>query len=602
MAFVLCYTRKGSDKYRELRDSMHLALSGDGKEFTPLRNNTGVLFPRADMSGGRMAGQSKTLLYPWLFRFEDGAAGVIAVRRNSENKPDTENIGCAMIYKSNDLVEYELTGFVPLESMEVKNTRCRYEKAMGKYRIEWDTAEGTFGGYTEDFKTVSEKAGCVSSFSPAPDYGIEDAAPGNVLEVSEDEAETINKRLGRVFNTGVKPMELKIGVGDKIAAEALPKATCLYNDGSQHELKVDWDTAALDKIDTAKPGKYSVSGKIVQKIYPFPFIKHASDPCVFKYFGKYYFTSSNAKVVIRQADTIDALQKAEPIVIREREKTSYWAQEMHVIKGIPYIFTSECHESWTTVQSVILRCDGSIENPSDWSEPYFVVKKDGSLLNKDKGICLDMTYFCLDGVHYVSWSNRDLDPNSDGSNEYGTNGSADVYIATIDPDEPWKLTSDPVCLCRPVYGWDRIEAEVDEGPYLLRRGDDLFITFSGSSVGVLYVAGLLHAKYGSDLLDPESWKEIPYPILTSESFPDQYGPGHNNFIKDPENPDDDLIVLLYRPLPEGRENQPGPGENPRHAAIRRVHWNATGYPNIEMTPEEELDPRFADVSLTVQVI
>ena len=62
------------------------------------------------------------------------------------------------------------------------------------------------------------------------------------------------------------------------------------------------------------------------------------------------------------------------------------------------------------------------------------------------------------------------------------------------PGEAWQLTSEPVCICRPSYGWDRIDTTVDEGPFAVERGDDLFVTFAGSSVSVLYCVGLLHAK------------------------------------------------------------------------------------------------------------
>jgi GH43 family beta-xylosidase len=231
-----------------------------------------------------------------------------------------------------------------------------------------------------------------------------------------------------------------------------------------------------------------------------------------------------------------------------------------------------------------------------------VLKKDGSMLNRDKGVCLDMTYFCIDGVHYAAWSSRDVDPLGDGRNEYGTNGPADIFIATIDPGAPWRLSSDPVCICRPVYGWERVETEVVEGPFLLRRGNDLFMTFSGASVGVVYAVGLLRAAYGSDLLNPASWDALPYPILTSAGFPGQYGPGHNNFFKDPGNPDDDMIALLYRPGPEWTPGESGQEErNPRHAAVRRVHWNASGLPNLEMTPGRDLDPAFAGVKLTITI-
>ena len=138
------------------------------------------------------------------------------------------------------------------------------------------------------------------------------------------------------------------------------------------------------------------------------------------------------------------------------------------------------------------------------------VKKDGSVLN-EKGITLDMTCFCVEDRYYVMWSDRILDREHYEVNSFGTNGDATLCIAEIDPQKPWKLISDPVCICRPKYGWDRIENEINEGPYLLEHGEDLFVTFSGSSVGVLYCVGLLRAKRESDLLDPCSWKELPYP-------------------------------------------------------------------------------------------
>ena len=47
------------------------------------------------------------------------------------------------------------------------------------------------------------------------------------------------------------------------------------------------------------------------------------------------------------------------------------------------------------------------------------------------------------------------------------------------PGEALAATSEPVCICRPSYGWDRIDTTVDEGPFAVERGDDLFVTFRG---------------------------------------------------------------------------------------------------------------------------
>ena len=61
MPYMMSYIKKGSDVYSELNDAMHLALSRDGKNFQPLRHNTGILFAEADFTDGGLAGKTKCL-------------------------------------------------------------------------------------------------------------------------------------------------------------------------------------------------------------------------------------------------------------------------------------------------------------------------------------------------------------------------------------------------------------------------------------------------------------------------------------------------------------------------------------------------------------
>ena len=63
-----------------------------------------------------------------------------------------------------------------------------------------------------------------------------------------------------------------------------------------------------------------------------------------------------------------------------------------------------------------------------------------------------MTYFENNGIHYVIWAQK------------GT--ASDLYMATINPDEPWKLTSKPMLLTTPEYSWERINENVNEGQLL----------------------------------------------------------------------------------------------------------------------------------------
>ena len=623
MKYILAYTKPGIGVYDfsnypgrekayncDWEHAMHLAISDDGQNYTALRNNTGILFPKATFTEGKPQGTTKTLQYPWIFRMADGTFGVSAVRRN-QNAPDPLTKGCMMLFTSENLVRYEETGFLKLSDCEVTNPRCRWDEDRDAYYVEWNTADGLFCGYTKYFMEIKDAGSCGSSkFKTAPDYGIEGAIPGNVIEVSDEEADVIRKHFDVIYNVGVAPAEMQVEAGKKPCFSSLPRATMLYSDGSTHDKIVNWDKDAFGKIDFSKPGEYDIPGEVYYKRWPFPIplspIKDAepwmrggmSDPCVMHHEGKYYLTSSGGtQIIMRVSDTLDGVFSAPPIVAYEmplapgQERVGTWAAELHFIKGVAYIFTGVCPGPWVTVQSHVLRCNGDPAVPENWEAPRLCLKPNGRVLTEG-GISLDMTYFCVEGVHYVMWSDRKIDTTV----EPEIPEPADVYIATIDPDAPWQLISEPQCVLRPIYGWDRYETEVDEGPFLLRRGEDLFITISGSSTGLadLYDLGFLHSKVGNNLLCMDGWDWIPYPFLTKESVENQYGPGHNSFVKDPENGDD---LMVYHAVPHDENGK----SMWRRPGIRRVHWASTGLPYLEMTEERDLDPKYRNIILKITV-
>ncbi len=614
MPRIYVYTKKGEPFYYsghpdnypgdpsrakncDVNDAMHMALCRDGGHFIPLRNNTGVLFPKAELPDGVPGGVTKTLVDPWVFRQADGGFAVIGVRRG-QNKPDEKTVGSAMLFFSQDLVRFCEAGFIKLSDSEVRRPKCRYED--GGYVLEWESEGKLFRGkspclcHAEEISAAEE-----SLFEKSPEGLVPDAEGGNVIEVTDEEADVIERFLGPVYNVGVDVADVTLSVGDRVSADKLSRVVCRYNDGSVHEKPVIWNEDDVARVDTSLPGEYLVSGKVYRHRYPFPFLKsHMSDPCICEYKGRYFLSSSGSRsVVFRVSDTIDGLAEAKPYpvyTIPEEDKlhANMWAQEMHVIKGVPYVLTTVGEREWSTVRAHILRCVGDPADPAAWEAPRLVMRPNGEEL-QPRGISLDMTYFCVNGVHYVMWSDRIIEKRPDGGLDIET---ADIKIAVIDPDAPWQLVTEPVTVLRPIYGWDRYETEVDEGPYLLRRGDDLFVTISGSSTGLadLYCLGLMHAKAGDNLLDPDAWDWLPYPVLTKESVPGEYGPGHNSFIKDPETGDD---LLVYHAVPH-REDGRTLG---RHMGIRRVHWAASGYPYLEMTEEMDLSPELESVKLKITV-
>lgn len=615
MAYLLAYTKKGEGCYPDFNypghvgyncdweQAMHLALSEDGKNFIPLRNNTGILFAKASFEEYEFVGVTKTLVDPWICCGKDGIFYVLAVRRN-QNAPDSKNIGCMMVFTSTDLVNYSEPVFVKLSEEEISRPRCSYNKENETYYVEWETASGSFFARTNDLKKIEKCEACAKTrfeLQYKDDFGIEGCVPGNVIEITEAEKQVLCDYFADIHYVKTNPVHESWPLGKSLEpfGDCAPKATCVYSDGSTHEKKVAWDKEALNKVDVSKPGTWKIPGTVLQKRWKFPLplrflpdelveFNGMSDPCVTEYHGKYYLSSSGThNIQLRIADTIEGTFDAEPTVIYRiplengLHFVGTWAAELHEIDGVLYLFTSLCENGqWIHVKSVILRCNGDPADPNSWEAPRKCVKIDGSDLTEG-GISLDMTWFRDNGRDYVMWSDRKIHYGAD--DKHFEAGTADVYIATIDPKKPWQLTSDPHCVVRPMYGWDRYETPVDEGPYLLRRGDDLFVTISGSStsMGDLYDVGLLHAKSGADLLQEENWTWLSYPLLTKESVPGEYGPGHNNFVKDPDTGDD---LMIYHAIPHDENDktlfrQPG---------IRRVHWAKNGLPYLEMTPERDL--------------
>ena len=623
MPTILCYTRRGEGFYPDhnypghvghlcdLEHALHLAISDDGVSFKPLRNNTGILFAECTFCEGDPKGTTKTLIDPWLTRSADGSFVLCMLRRN-QNAPDPLTVGSMMLFRSDDLVRYQEIGFLKVSEETIRHPRCTYCAATSAYEMYWENEMGeAFCASSKDLAEISDVQPCKVRRSSAETYGIDKCVPGNTIAVTDGEASRIRMYLDEIHNVGVDPVCCTIASGTD--NPTLPKAICRYSDGSTHQKPVAWD---LSGVDLSKPGVYKVPGCVQAKRWPFPlplnFGSYAaseindpnmeagmSDPCVTVHKGKYYLSSTgNQNIVLRCADTPEDVFSAEPVVIHHvplqpgQTMNGTWAAELHIIDDIPYLFTTICpNGDWTQVKSVVLRCQGDLLDAAAWEEPRYCVKKNGKLLTEG-GISLDMTWFRDQGVDYVMWSDRKI--------RYGTDPMviepADVYIATVDPAAPWQLTSDPVCVLRPKLGWDRCETEVEEAPYLLRRGDELFVTVSGSSTGMsdLYAVGLLHAKSGSNLLDLASWDWWPYPLLTKESVPGEFGPGHNNFVKDPETGDD---LMVYHAVPHDANDK----TLHRHPAMRRVHWAASGLPYLEMTPERDLAPEFENIMMKLTI-
>lgn len=321
--------------------------------------------------------------------------------------------------------------------------------------------------------------------------------------------------------------------------------------------------------------------------YPNPFILERADPYVVKGSdGFYYFTASYPmkseqdpegydRVILRRGNTIRELAEAPEITIWQADQATsshrfIWAPELHEIHGKWYVFYagSSNKDNYWDFDCHVLQCRGKDPYCDKWEEKG----RFGSLPEDTfsfTGFSLDMTYFEAAGHSYVIWA------------QHNERKISCLYMAEVNPEEPWHLTTMPMLLSKPEYDWEKVRYAVNEGPAVLAHDGKVFVCFSASGTGPEYCVGVLETSEGSDLLSEDSWKKYPKPVLTSEELCEEYGPGHNSFVKDEEGNHWMVYHARSKECFEGNcgyANKDPLFDPCRHARIRRVCWGREGHP------------------------
>ena len=145
-----------------------------------------------------------------------------------------------------------------------------------------------------------------------------------------------------------------------------------------------------------------------------------------------------------------------------------------------------------------------------------------------------------------------------------------LYIAEVDEKQPWQLSSDPVLLTRPLYGWENVNHTINnEGPYAFTADGKVYLTYSGGAAdGYTYALGLLTADAKDDLLDISVWKKRCTPVLSYYS-----------------------VEGIYDALEH----------HLRCDGIHRVHFNIHGEPVFDLSAKRDLDPALSQVEMEVIV-
>ncbi len=401
-----------------------------------------------------------------------------------------------------------------------------------------------------------------------------------------------------------KPVEIRdvpdvqVTTEQGVQPELPEQVDVLLTNGETQQIDVAWED--IDEQQLAESGSFTVEGTLQPLAYTNPLIEQRADPLIYKHTdGYYYFTASVPeydRIVLRRAQTIEGLKDAEEKVIwtkhDEGEMGNHiWAPELHYINDKWYIYfaAGTAEDRWAIRQYAL---ENTAENPleGEWVEK-------GKVAYNFESFSLDATTFEHQGQLYMAWAQKDGD-------------DSNVYIAEM--ENPWTISGEQVLITRPEYDWEIQGHRVNEGPYVIKRDGKLFMTFSASATDANYSIGLLAASADSDLLDPDSWDKLPYPIFTSDQDTSEYGPGHNSFTI-AEDGETDLLVYHARSYEE-IEGEPLYDPN-RHTRVQPIYWNPDGSPNLgvpghtldtslkvqaEVTVAEGDDFAFADLHHTLQ--
>ncbi len=621
---------------------VYMAVSKDGKTFEVLNNNGPVIYAKQG---------TKQVASPQIYKRENDFAVIAPDSTASKGyhvftSEDGVHYYNEVIETTNDEYDTEATLDKTKFSLMYKGQNILEEDATIALGNAWELTE-------EEYTYIVNKLGTVVQTGWEP-ISVTAKSKEEAVEKAKNQYPSLNATYSdgsvQKFNLDYSNVEGNVD-GSK------PGTYTLYADAIQtkylNNLKAI-NGSTLPEDDPANDSEteldnYDEENEIVYYDNT-KFVEGMADPNIFydEQTGYYYMTGSYfpqegddlegekldlsatskdqySRVVLRRGKTLEELQdRSKQVVIWkvgnqgfedaqgnwvEKGERYIWAPEIHRVGDKWVVYFTESHGSLFDIYSHALVLPGdkdpyetaltAANDVSAW-EDYQMRGGTGLTKAITSSFCLDMTYFEDDESKksYVSWASKGY-------------GNSRLYLAEVNKEEPWKLTSEIIELTQPEYGWENVRFQVNEGPTVLQKNGKIFLCFSASGTGSEYAIGMMSADQGADLVNIDNWTKNPYPLLTSRDVDGEEGPGHNSFTVDKDG--NAIFVYHARPTSHNYQHCGWDGEKSlhynneplndpcRHARLKRVHWAADGTPILKMTYEEEITAEHKKVPIQVTV-
>lgn len=304
-----------------------------------------------------------------------------------------------------------------------------------------------------------------------------------------------------------------------------------------------------------------------------PLVRQRADAQIFRHAdGAYYMTASVPeydRLIVRRARTLGGLATAREVVAWRRPATGrmagyIWAPELHLIDGrwLMYFAAGDADDKFR-IRTYVLAHDGA--GASAGGDPmsgrWGVM---GQLVTPWDSFTLDATSFVHRGSRYLCWAQK----------EPGIETNSNLYLVPL--ATPTTLGAKPSRLVVPTLEWETRGFKVAEGPALLARNGQLFLSYSASATDARYRMGMLTARDDADIMDPASWSKSPAPVFASSPANRVWGPGHNSFTVDERGRD----MLVYHARDYERIVGDPLFDPNRHTRVQPIRYASDGTPDF----------------------